>query len=140
VQTDPEDAPLASDVPTPTPQPTPTPDTAAVARRDEQRRTDLDVIADALQDYFDQNGSYPLSPGVTSLCVYSWDVGCAVKDVLEPLPTDPTPGQFYWYQSDGSTFFSVFARMETDPGPSECADPPPDHLANVTYLYCVGGP
>jgi hypothetical protein len=135
-----EEAPLATAVPSPTPQPTPTPDVAAVARRDEKRRGDLTLIADALQEYFDTNGSYPLSPGVTSLCVYSWDVGCAVKDVLEPLPNDPVTGQFYWYQSDGETFFNVFAKMEADPGPSECADPPPEHLANVTFLYCERGP
>jgi hypothetical protein len=134
-----EDAPLARTVPSPTPAPTPTPDTAAIVERDADRRADLERVSAALQEYHAREGSLPHSPDITSLCSYSFDVACAVKQVLDPLPTDPIAGRFYWYQSDGQTFFYVYASMEGDAGTSDCPDPIPPHLASVAELYCVRG-
>ncbi len=124
--------------PTSTPAPTPTFDVAAAMGRDTARRRDLDTIASALETYRQKHGGYPQLNGVQTLCGYPGDVGCALKEVLDPLPTDPANNQSYWYISDGS-FFVVFAQMESPPGPSQCPDPVPAHLAAVPNLYCVRG-
>ena len=132
-------APVARDIPPPptaTPSPTPTIDVAAETRRDAQRRRDLDAIATALQTYRGSHGGYPQVNGIQTLCGYPGDVGCVLRDVLDPLPTDPANNQSYWYTSDGSSYI-LFAQMESPPRPSQCPDPIPQHLARTPNLYCV---
>jgi hypothetical protein len=48
-------------------------------------------------------------------------------------------GQFYWYLSDGATFFYIFAAMEGIASGGECPEPIPQHLAAINNLYCVRG-
>ncbi|HYM15966.1 MAG TPA: glycosyltransferase family 39 protein [Dehalococcoidia bacterium] len=138
----PATAPRAKEIPTeapratPTPAPTPTIDVALASRRDTARRKDLDAVAAALDRYRSQHGAYPQVNGVQTLCGYPSDVGCVLKKVLDPLPTDPRNNQSYWYTSDG-TSFTLFAEMEEAPGPSQCPNPAPEHLAGVPNLYCV---
>jgi hypothetical protein len=134
-----EDAPLARVIPSPTPAPTPTPDIGAIVERDADRRADLAQIAVALREFHAAEATFPHSPSVTSLCAYSFDVACSIKQVLDPLPSDPLNGKIYWYLSDGSTFFYVFAAMEGDASGGECPDPVPQHLAAIDNLYCVRG-
>jgi|GEM_PF-3377812 len=138
----PDSGPLAGDIATmvpsatPTPAPTPTIDVTLVPRRDQRRRDDLTAIADALDGYRQQHGSYPQVNGVQTLCGYPSDVGCVLKEKLDPLPTDPLNNQSYWYTSDGASF-TLFAQAEEPPGPSQCPTPAPQHLAGVPNLYCV---
>ena len=128
---------------TPTPQtpppPTPTPDLAAVARRDEQRRQDLETLAVALQEYYARNGSYPLAVGLQSFCRYrTLDAGCKVIEVLDPIPQDPSPPGTYWYRSDGTTF-TLFAQTEGPAGPPSCPEPLPAPLRDADTTYCLQG-
>jgi hypothetical protein len=124
--------------PTSTPAPTPTVDAAAAARRDASRRSDLDTLTAALKSYREKHGGYPQVNGVQTLCGYPGDVGCVLKEVLDPLPTDPRNNQSYWYTSDGASYV-LFAEMEEPPGPSQCPDTIPEHLAQIPNLYCIGG-
>jgi hypothetical protein len=135
------DAPVrkAGTFPTPTVA-VPTPVSPAdAAGRDEQRKLGLAKIAGALQRYRDQHGTYPVAPNVQSFCNYPADAGCALKDLLDPLPADPDPNAGYWYLSDDGTQFTLFARLEDDAPPSACPSPVPEHLSKVDHLYCVSG-
>lgn len=134
-----EDVPVAGAIPTPTIVPTPTPDPLAQTRRDGERIAHLEEIASALDEYFERNGRYPPAENIQTLCVYSFDSGCALKDVLDPLPTDPSPGRAYWLNSDGLTFYFVVARMETPPPPSDCP-PLPGDFGDPSQYYCLASP
>ena len=107
--------------------------------RDDQRKLGLAKIAGALQQYRDQHGAYPAAQNVQSLCNYPGDAGCALKELLDPLPSDPDPNAGYWYLSADGTQFTLFAHFENDAPPSACPSPVPEHLANVSHLYCVSG-
>jgi len=132
--------PRADEIPSPTPFPTPTPDVAASARRDNQRRADLANVRDALAEYFDRHATYPEAKNMQSLCSYDFDAGCALREVLDPVPRDPSNGAQYWYHSDGATFYTVYARLEAPPGEGTCPGPLHPHLAAEPNLYCVGVP
>ena len=133
-------APKARDIPLPSPTPTATPDVTQSARRDDQRRHDLDILAQALQRYYVRHGTYPIASGIQSFCTYaSLDAACSVSEVLDPLPHDPTNGQTYYYlSSDGHSFY-VFAQMERPAGPSQCTGAPLKPGIPPDHLYCVHG-
>ena len=138
-------------VPTITPGPSPTPapptstPTPAPGRedRDQTRQQDLATIQEALEEYREENGSYPDNSGaVQSLCVFSdADAGCELEDVLSSIPNDPLGEPIsengYWYASDGDTF-TVYAQRESDRF-DECEEHP-DHLGEFDSLLCVQGP
>ncbi len=122
----------------PTQVTTPTVNPLAAVQRDEQRRRDLFTLAAALQQYYDENGSYPATEGVQSFCLYPFDAACDVQAVLSPLPKDPSEGGTYWYQSDGDTFI-VYAALEGPAEESQCPVPLPEHFAGIQNLYCIRG-
>ncbi len=131
--------PLASDitVPTPTQTPVPTPDEAGIAARDEQRVLGLRQAADALGEYRRKHGTYPLAPGLQSLCRYrEADVGCRLLEVLDPLPQDPDPERTYWYQSDGASFLLI-AELDRSAEGSACPDVLPPPATSAAHPYCV---
>ncbi|MDP3767835.1 MAG: hypothetical protein Q8S13_07455 [Dehalococcoidia bacterium] len=110
--------------------------------RDLLRAADLQTIAGALEEFRDENDSYPDSGGnIQTLCAFEGtDVGCELEDVLDPLPEDPLgspAGTGYWYQSDGDSYV-IYAQRESDAVP-EC-DEHPMHLAVFESLLCVEGP
>jgi hypothetical protein len=122
---------------TPTPVPTPTIDAAAALRRDARRLDDLQRIAGALGTYRQKHGEYP-KVGVQTLCAYPFDIGCALQEVLDPIPRDPLTNQSYWYSSDGASF-TLFTEMEASPTASGCAGVP-EHLAGIPNIFCLSGP
>jgi 4-amino-4-deoxy-L-arabinose transferase-like glycosyltransferase len=138
-----DSAPLARDIPVPTPTVSPTPeatDPAEGPRRDEQRRDDLGVLAQALQAYYATHNAYPLSESLQSFCRYvDLDAGCAVIEILDPFPQDPDSDKTYWYTSDGATYFYIFAEMENDAGLSQCEGAPVRPEVPEERLYCVRG-
>ena len=131
--------------PSPTPAPptfTPTPSPGG-EERDLARLQDLATVAEALEEYQEENGSYPDSGGsVQSLCVFDdTDAGCELEDVLSSIPNDPLGEPLaengYWYASDGNTF-TVYAQRESEQF-DECAEHP-DHLQGIDSLLCVRRP
>lgn len=137
----PNDAATPGPSTTPTIRPTVTAE-AGIDERDVIRVQDLAAIRDALEEYREANGSYPDSGGaIQSLCVFpDLDIGCALRDVLDPLPQDPLGEPAingYWYVSTGSEYI-VYARRESGLVP-ECAEHP-DHLGAIDSLLCVQGP
>lgn len=138
--------------PSPTPGPTNTPDPAfatATAEtlmggsdRDAIRTQHLAQLETALAEYRAENGSYPTTEGnVQTLCAFrDADAGCALEEVLSPLPEEPLGDpltQGYWYVSTGDIYV-VYAQRESDLFPA-CEDHP-DHLANFDSLLCVRAP
>ncbi|MEX0785125.1 MAG: hypothetical protein WD939_00665 [Dehalococcoidia bacterium] len=144
----PDGGPTPTLGPTFTPGPSPTfapgvtpgvPATVTGGRdRDVTRVTDLQALQDAIEQYLDTEDEVPSTDGaVQTLCVFEeFDAGCAIRDVLDPLPRDPLD-QGYWYSSDGETY-TIYARRETDSLP-ECDDHPA-FLQDFDSLYCLSGP
>lgn len=111
------------------------------AERDATRQQDFIVIAGALEQYKQEYGAYPDTGGqVQSFCVYPDDAGCALEEVLDPIPQDPLgdPGaNGYWYAATKNEY-RVYSKRETDTIPL-CPEHPP-HLGGFDSIYCVIGP
>jgi hypothetical protein len=110
--------------------------------RDQQRQLDLTELQDALEEYFGDEGEYPDTDGnIQTLCVFEEvDIGCALKDVIDPIPSDPlgdaaTNG--YFYQSDGDAY-TLYAIRESELLPA--CDEHPQHLAAFDSILCLRGP
>lgn len=129
--------------PPPTVAPTPAEPPGRAGDRDEVRQRDLAAVAQALEQYRAEHGSYPSTGGgIQSLCVFpELDVGCELREFLDPIPTDPLGDPVdqtgYWYASDGRRF-TVYAQGESDRFPA-CPEHPA-HLAEFETLLCVTGP
>ena len=109
------------------------------AQRDGQRRVDLLLLAGALQQYYDREGSFATTNDNTqTLCNFPADVGCGLGEFLNgSVPKDPA-GEGYWYRSDGKTVTILAALEEEDPGDAACtSDWEP--IAELT-LVCVSLP
>jgi hypothetical protein len=129
--------------PEPAVSPTPSVPAPGGDERDATRQQDLLAVQQALEEYQDEEGSYPdTDNNVQSLCVFDdTDQGCQLRDFIDPIPVDPLgepiPDNGYWYASDGARY-TVFAQRESDTVP-ECPEHP-DHLARIDSLQCVQGP
>ena len=154
------EGPTSTPAPTFTPGPSPTEspaeatatqeNAAAGSDRDEVRVRDLTTIKQALEDYKQKRGNYPnTGGGIQSLCAFTeFDKGCALEEVLDPIPSDPLgdPGENgYWLKSDGKTYV-VYAQRESElfvqSGPDLFApcDEHPDHLKDFRSVFCVRSP
>ena len=124
-------------------QPTPTSvPPAGGEQRDETRQRHLVEIQAALEEYRAENGSYPdTGAAIQSLCVFDGlDAGCALTQVLSPLPQEPLGDPVfngYWYISDGDSY-TLYAQLESDQL-APCADHP-DHLVDFEAVLCASGP
>jgi hypothetical protein len=134
--------------PTPTegpagPTPTPGPPDETAEERDAVRKEHLEQIRQALETYAEEHGAYPSTGGQPqTLCAYlDLDAGCAVTEVLSPLPAEPkgsSPAEGYWYISDG-TYFAVVAQLEAeDEEPGRCSERA-GRPASDRPQYCVEG-
>ena len=98
--------------------------TTTPEERDATRTTDLAGIQAVLEQYAQQNGSYPdTGNDLQSLCAYrTLDVGCELES-FAPIPADPLGAPIrngYWYRSDGQSY-TLIALRETGPeAPSTC--------------------
>ena len=125
------------------PTPTPAPPDSTAGERDALRKTHLEQIRQALEEYGQRHGEYPSTGGVAqTLCVYAdLDVGCALTEVLPQLPAEPngnSPAHGYWYVSDG-TFFVVVAQLEAEEEqPGQCPERA-GRPASDRSQYCVEG-
>jgi len=153
VVTTPPAVDTATPGPTFTPGPSPTPGPATVTptseapvggeeERDVQRYQDVAAIQQALEQFRSEEGEYPnTNANIQTLCVFEdSDAGCALQDILGPLPQDPLgdpAANGYFYASDGETYV-LYATRETDAFPA--CDEHPAHLGNIDSLHCVRGP
>lgn len=92
--------------------------------RDSKRKSDLRTIGDALEVYYNDLGSYPLSSGTGEImgcgagAVEQCTAGLIWKNstndttYMVQLPSDPSGGTYY-YMSDGS-YFQIYANLEND--------------------------
>lgn len=89
--------------------------------RDTSRKSDLRQISTALETYYNDYGTYPLSQnglimGCSNGIACSW--GQVFSDdngtvYMVALPEDPRSNYTYYYQSDGRSF-QIYARLEND--------------------------
>ncbi|MCI0849937.1 MAG: type II secretion system protein GspG, partial [Chloroflexi bacterium] len=146
-----QDAPAclaAADLFLPTPSPDATPELPTLEgdpdERDAQRRADLSTIAAALEQHYDETGTYPTTGGaLQTLCAYrNIDGGCALSEYLEEIPIDPKGEAAingYFYASDGQRF-SIFAGVEgsAEPISDDCYFQ--DSFADrLPVVLCVSG-
>ena len=116
-------------------------DNTSPEERDTIRLDDLVVIAELLNQYAQQNGSFPnTNNNLQSLCGYrTLDAGCDLGSV-GPIPIDPLrqPIQYgYWYLSDGESYTII----ALDEAGSESPDPCPEGLFDEDIKrLCYTGP
>lgn len=137
--TTPGPSPTFGPPPTPgPPTPTATPDVGAPGR-DARRKRDLALIAEALDRYFADEGTFPKTgPNLQSLCTYKdLDAGCK----LAPYMDGGVPGDNrvpYRYASDGRTW-TIFAEFEAITPADRCSDARAEQLPNADDIFCVAG-
>ncbi len=90
---------------------------------DAQRKADLDNIARAIEMYYNDNGSYPLSTGgLVDVGAGGLDWGdqliksYVTEDIIymKSLPVDPAGNQSYCYESTSGVYFRIFAALENE--------------------------
>jgi hypothetical protein len=109
--------------------------------RDEKRRSDLLVLVGVAEDFKAENGGLPSTNGnVQTLCNYQdLDQGCALSEVLSPLPFDPLRDPVrngYWYSSDGTTA-KFYASLEGEIPDDQQCETQDAELMKKAYLICV---
>lgn len=90
--------------------------------RDAKRKTALTNITQALELYYNDHNSYPISTGNTGIGSQAWgtvfaDPGVASTVYMTKLPTDPGGGSSYYYTSTDGTYFQLYARLESQTDP-----------------------
>jgi hypothetical protein len=143
------DQPTATAGPTFTPGPSPTPGEEPTEQppggaetRDLQRQDDLLTVQAALEGFRADHGNYPSTSGnIQTLCVFEdADVGCGLREFLDPLPGDPLgdPGRYGYYFRSTDNDYTLFAFRESD-AVEECPEHP-DHLSQLDSVMCIQGP
>lgn len=88
-----------------------------VVSPDQQRKTDLQKIAAALEQYFKANGVYPVASSVENAS--SAESALQLKLIpsyIDAIPGDPATGKYYGYTSDGYTYeLSAVLDSSSDP-------------------------
>lgn len=109
--------------------------------RDSQRKSDLKQISLALETYYNDVGSYPLGDasgrilGCNGGLLCSWGTPFVDDNdttYMVELPSDPSSGSQYWYDSDG-TSWQLYARLENirDPDVPKSASEVPQEFSGV---------
>lgn len=108
-----------------------------VKGRDSRRKQDLEMVVKALDVYYNDNRSYPLTakfpawgqplPHPTPALAVSY---------MTKLPEDPSsPGFVYCYESSDGSYFKLYAHLENANDPKKL---PADVLCNgVNYNYGI---
>ena len=91
--------------------------------RDAQRFKDLETIQAAVEQYYTDQGHYPILTPRGSIATASF--AAALQSTLPTLPKDPSGGATYLYQSDagGNNYCLVFT------APEVLADFPPQFVS-----------
>ena len=94
--------------------------TSQIKARDAQRKGDLDNIARALEMYYNDHESYPLSSNgkiQVELDVLNWGDAFDTDDVvyMKTLPSDPVSDYDYCYESDADgSLYKLYAKLENE--------------------------
>lgn len=105
-------------------------DTSTPQGRDQIRKADLQAIAQALEQYYQDNNQYPVSTTIDRTNDLSGRLNKAlVPKYLDKLPIDPLdPGKYYGYKSPTGQEFELTAILEVTSDPE-------GELDNDLYLY-----
>ncbi len=95
--------------------------------RDSRRKSDLGQVAQALETYYNDKGKYPLGDsglikgcilgsGSASDCTWGqkWsDLSASPETIyMLALPTDPQPGEVYYYESADGSYYKIYSTIE----------------------------
>jgi hypothetical protein len=87
----------------------------AVAKRDDQRRQDLNLYREALAKYVADTGKYPTQTSALGMTEANEPFKTLQGKYLETFLTDPSEGHAYYYVSNGSRY-GLCADLQSDPG------------------------
>lgn len=117
--------------------------------RDLERKNELAQVARALEQYYNDFGSYPISSADPNYYIlddsHAW--GSSWTPYMDVLPMDPTGSQRYIYSSTGQTY-TIYAHLERggqdsqacNVGGTDCANVPGASLCGVGFaLSCNYG-
>ncbi|SRR5258708_31288900 len=76
---------------------------------DARRKTDLESIQRALELYYQDNGTYPISTG-DKIKGINW--GSAWQPYIATLPSDPLPANRYVYYSPNNQTYYLYANLQ----------------------------
>lgn len=89
--------------------------------RDARRKSDLNQIQKALEMYYEDNNTYPLTSMISfgegnKIC---HPRGCDTKIYMESVPNDPISNYTYVYQSNDGSSYKLYSCIENsqDQGP-----------------------
>jgi len=96
---------------------------------DSRRKSDLSQLQKALETYYQDNGSYPLSsitaplykitvPGQTTPTTVDW--GKAWQPYMNLVPKDPVASKHYVYYSTGQSYFLYASLDRGSKDPQSC--------------------
>lgn len=89
---------------------------------DARRKSDLALIQKALEEYYQDNGSYPMSQpnnNCSSGLFYKYQTTCAEWGkswipYMDKLPIDPDSSRNYHYYSNSGQDYYIYASLERD--------------------------
>jgi len=125
--------------------------------RDAQRQSDLSNIARALEMYYNDNGTYPLSSdegkimavvdagedatevnwGSAFLEEYELDEDVQSIIYMKLLPRDPESSYSYCYDSTNGTKYALYSMLENENSNKYCADPGYTCNSVAGYRYAI---
>ena len=76
--------------------------------RNAKRMSDARTLKSILEQYYNDNGTYPVTSGDEKILSESSIGEALIPDYLEELPSDPNPEYYYGYQSLGEQFKLTF--------------------------------
>ncbi|HVZ11782.1 MAG TPA: type II secretion system protein [Patescibacteria group bacterium] len=112
--------------------------------RDTQRKSDLAQIQRALEQYYNDFGSYPLSKSDDGSYIIKDSTGATHAwntpwtPYINTLPIDPTSTQKYVYVSNGATFY-LYAHLERTDDKQYCNTDATTRCLNAPADTTCGG-
>lgn len=103
--------------------------------RDARRKTDVETIRAAIEQYRSNNGTYPVAPSLFTTCNNQGPISDASGTYLAAVPQDPkhTLEQYYCWAT--ASDYTIGAWLENTT--STCAAPVPT-CGLVPCNYCMG--
>ncbi len=105
--------------------------------RDSRRKQDLDNIAKALELYYNDNRTYPITlPPWGDRFVHPTN---SMVVYMQKIPADPaTPNATYCYMAPDGTYYQLYANMENTSDPKLMVTPGTcPALSTATYNYGI---
>ena len=105
--------------------------------RDARRKTDLEQLRSALEQYRSNNGTYVTAPALSVACNVTGGISDANGSYLSAIPTDPRCNANTYYSAVSANDYTLGAFLENANPSTPCAGNP-SCGAGVVCNYCLG--